>query len=121
MAGASVYLGAELETGSRDPCWPQGSKAEPQFQPQVHSWACMEGQAAPFGVIEAWDIGHVHPENWASAGAGQHICQGLSSYSCHYRRGWPRAPASGNSVALPLQQLRQVRAGYLSLRMSSCS
>lgn len=33
----------------------------------------------------------------------------------------PGQPASGNSVVLPLQQLRQARTDYLSLRMSSCS
>lgn len=39
-----------------------GSKAEPQYQPQVHSWACIGGTSCPlWGSSQTWDIEYVHP------------------------------------------------------------
>lgn len=57
------------------------ARQSPSPSPKSTAGPTWRDKLPPFGVMEAWDIVHVHPGNWASAGAGQHIfCQGLSSY-----------------------------------------
>lgn len=100
-----------------------GSKAEPQYQPQVHSWACIGGTSCPLlESSQAWDIEYVHPGNWACAGAAQYTFrQVLSFHYCPDRWGLALVRARSKSAALLLTKLGTARAGYLSLKMSSCS
>lgn len=114
-SGANVYLGAELDRLRRLPLTP-GSKAEPQYQPQVHSWACIGGTSCPlWGSSQTWDIEYVHP------GTGLVLVQHNTPSAKFSLSTTALARARSKSVVLPLMKLGMARAGYLSLRMSSCS
>lgn len=130
-AEAAQHLPGQEPTSTLGPSWTQaqeiaadsgqqGRAPVPTPGPQLGLY--WRDKLPPLGVIP--DLGHrvCPPRNWTCAGAAQYTFRQVLSF--HYRPdrwGLALARARSKSVVLPLMKLRMARAGYLSLRMSSCS